>query len=193
MRGQKIGSMYNVIKTLIEAANRSTVGQPIRPAKKFWVVTLQTPLKFWGQNLIGDQFLGWSEAVKVCPQAILGPRATPPVSPLAPGPKIAWGHTFPAFDRPHNWSPNRYWPKNFSGVWSVTTQKISAGLAFYLSVAETTEVKNGLECNKFSPESPQGYSLRSLKHIVKNCMIFLKHLECLSGISTGDCSNFWLF
>ena len=29
MRGQKIGSMYNVIKTLIEAANRSTVGQPM--------------------------------------------------------------------------------------------------------------------------------------------------------------------
>ena len=60
-------------------------------------------------------------------------------------------------------------------------------------MAETTGVKNGLECNKFSPESPQGYSLRSLEHIVKNCMIFLKHLECLSGISTGDCGNFGCF
>ena len=65
----------------------------IRPAENFCVVTLQTPLKFLGQNLIGDQFGGRSEATKVCPQAILGPGATPHVSPLAPGPKIAWVHT----------------------------------------------------------------------------------------------------
>ena len=60
-----------------------------RPAENFCVVTLQTPLKFLGQNLIGDQFWGWSEAAKVCPQQILGPGEIPPVSPLAPGPKMA--------------------------------------------------------------------------------------------------------
>ena len=85
-----------------------------RPAENFCVVTLQTPLKFLDQNLIGDQFWGRLEAG--CPQAILGPGATPPVSPLAPGPKIAWGHTFPAPNQPHNWSPNKFWPKNLSGV-----------------------------------------------------------------------------
>ena len=58
----------------------------IRPAENFWVVMLQTPLKFLGQNLIGDQFWGWSEAAKLCPQQILGPGEIPPVSPLAPGP-----------------------------------------------------------------------------------------------------------
>ena len=87
-----------------------------RPAENFWVVTPQTSLKFLGQNLFGDQFWGRSEAGKVCPQAILGPGATPPVSPLAPGPKIAWGHTFPASNQPQNWSPNKFWPKNLSGV-----------------------------------------------------------------------------
>ena len=47
----------------------------IRPAEDFYVVTLQTQLKFLGQNLFGDQFLGRSEARKVCPQAILGQAA----------------------------------------------------------------------------------------------------------------------
>ena len=103
---------------------------PIRPAENFCVVTLQTLLKFLGQNLIGDQFWGWSEAAKVCPQQILGLGEIPPVSPLAPGPKMAWGHTFPAPDQPQNWSPNKFWPKNLSGVWSVTTQKFSAGLMY---------------------------------------------------------------
>ena len=51
--------------------------------------------------------------------AMFGPGATPL---SAPRPKIAWGHTFPAFNRPPNWSPNRFWPKNLSEVWSVTTQ-----------------------------------------------------------------------
>ena len=88
----------------------------IRPAEKFCVVTLQTQLKFLGQNLIGHQFWSQSEAAKVCPQAILGPGETPPVSPLAPGPKIAWGHTFPAPNQPHDWSPNKLWPKNLNGV-----------------------------------------------------------------------------
>ena len=46
-----------------------------RPAENFCVVTLQTQLKFLGQNLFGDQFWGRSEAGKVCPQAILGPGA----------------------------------------------------------------------------------------------------------------------
>ena len=46
-----------------------------RPAENFCVVTLQTQLKFLGQNLFGDQFWGRSEAGKVCPQAILGPAA----------------------------------------------------------------------------------------------------------------------
>ena len=47
----------------------------IRPAENFCVAMLQTPLRFLGQNLFGDQFWSWSEAGKVCPQAILGPGA----------------------------------------------------------------------------------------------------------------------
>ena len=46
-----------------------------RPAEKFWVVMPQTPLKFLGQNLLGDHLGGRSEAGKVWPQAILGPGA----------------------------------------------------------------------------------------------------------------------
>ena len=52
-----------------------------RPAEKFWVVTPQTPLKFLGQNLFGDQFWSQSEARKVWPQATLCPRATPLSAP----------------------------------------------------------------------------------------------------------------
>ena len=55
-------------------------------------------------------------AGKVCPQAILGPGAKGLTGGVAPGPKIAWGHTFAASDRPQNWSPIRFWPKNLSGV-----------------------------------------------------------------------------
>ena len=87
-----------------------------RPAEKFCVVTPQTPLKFLGQNLIGDQFWSRSEAGKVCPQAILGTWVKGMTGGVIPGPKIAWGHTFPASDQPQNRSPIRFWPKNLSGV-----------------------------------------------------------------------------
>ena len=63
-------------------------------------------------------------------------RGNPPVSPLAAGPKIAWGHTFPASDRLQNWSPIRFWPKNLCEVWSVTTQKFSAGLLHVMSLQD---------------------------------------------------------
>ena len=88
----------------------------IRPAEKFWVVMPQTSLKFLGQNLFGDQFWCQSEAGKVWPQAILGPGAMGLTGGVALGPKIAWGYTFPASDRPQKWSPNRFWPKNLTGV-----------------------------------------------------------------------------
>ena len=113
----------------------------IRPAKKFCMATLQTPLKFLGQNLFGDQFWGWSEAGKVCPKSTLGPGTTPL---SAPGPRIAWEHTFPASDQPQNWSPIRFWPKNLSVVWSVTMQKFSAGLVFM----------NGPINSKITPRRP---------------------------------------
>ena len=45
------------------------------PAENFCVVTLQTPLKFLGPNLYGDQIWGRWEAGKVCSQDILGSRA----------------------------------------------------------------------------------------------------------------------
>ena len=87
-----------------------------RAAEIFLVATLQTPLKFLGQNLIGDQFWGRSGAGKVCPQAILGQGAKGLTGGISPGPKICWGHSFAASDQPQNWSPIRFWPKNLSGV-----------------------------------------------------------------------------
>ena len=48
----------------------------IMPVEKCYVVTPQTPLKFLGQNLFGNQF--WvDQRPESVPQAILGPRATP--------------------------------------------------------------------------------------------------------------------
>ena len=49
-------------------------------------------------------------------KAILGPGAMGLTGGVALGPKITWDHTFPASDRPQKWSPNRFWPKNLSGV-----------------------------------------------------------------------------
>ena len=49
----------------------------LRPAENLCVVTLQTPLKFLGKNMFRDQFWGRSDAGKVYPQSILGPKATP--------------------------------------------------------------------------------------------------------------------
>ena len=40
----------------------------VRPAENFRVVTLQTPLRFLGQNLFRDHFSSRSEARKVCPR-----------------------------------------------------------------------------------------------------------------------------
>ena len=67
------------------------------------MVTPQTPLESLGQNLFGDQFWGQSEAGKVWPQAILGTGAMRLTGVVVLGPKIAWGHTFQASDRPQKW------------------------------------------------------------------------------------------
>ena len=71
-----IRPQLNVVSTfwhLLEAICQRMVH--IRPAENFCLVTLQTPLRFLGQNLFGDQFWSWSEAGKVFPQAIVGPGA----------------------------------------------------------------------------------------------------------------------
>ena len=88
----------------------------IMPVEKFCVVTPQTPLKFLGQNLFGDHLRGQSEAGKLWPQAILGPGAIGLTGGLPLDLRLAWGHTFLASDEPQKWSPNRFWPKNLSGV-----------------------------------------------------------------------------
>ena len=83
-----------------------------RPAEKIFVVMLQTPLKFLGQKSDWRPILGSIRG----PQPTLGPGAKGLTGGVAPRPKIAWGHTFPAPDQPQNWSPNKFWPKNLSGV-----------------------------------------------------------------------------
>ena len=80
--------------------------------QKKCLATPQTLLKFLGQNLFGDQFWGWSEARKVCPQAIRG-------NPLS---------------APFKWPGGTlYWPQIDRGDGSLTTEIFLAGLISIIS------------------------------------------------------------
>ena len=80
----------------------------IRAGENFQSSMPQTKLNLLDQNLIPIHFWGQSGAGKVWAQAILGQPFYPPVSLTGPGPKMAWGHTFPASDQPQKWFGIRF-------------------------------------------------------------------------------------